>query len=144
MSHTMFFRSLALSTLVLVTAGAAAGQQAVAEKLGTVSFPVTCSPAAQAEFNRAVAALHSFWFDTSRKAFEGVAAVDPGCSMAYWGAAMTLLGNPLASPPTPRALQEGWAAVEKARAMGVGIGRERDYLTAIAAFYQDPQAERRV
>jgi hypothetical protein len=137
MSHTMFFRSLALSTLVLVTAGAAAGQQAVAEKLGTVSFPVTCSPAAQAEFNRAVAALHSFWFDTSRKAFEGVAAVDPGCSMAYWGAAMTLLGNPLASPPTPRALQEGWAAVEKARAMGVGIGRERDYLTAIAAFYQD-------
>jgi hypothetical protein len=137
MSHTRFLRSLALAAVVLVTAGAAAGQQSAAEKLGTVNFPVACSPAAQAEFARAVAALHSFWFDTARTAFEAVAAADPSCGMAYWGAAMTLLGNPLASPPRPKALQDGWVAVEKARAAGARTQRERDYIEAIAAFYKD-------
>jgi hypothetical protein len=131
------FRSLVLATLVLVTAGVAASQQPAADTLGTVNFAVTCNPAAQTQFIRAVAALHSFWFDAARKAFEAVAAADPSCSMAGWGAAMTLLGNPLASPPPPKALQEGWAAVEKARAMGPRTQRERDYIEAIAAFYKD-------
>jgi len=137
MSHTTVLRSIALAALVLVTAGVAVGQQPGTEKLGTVNFPVACSPAAQTEFTRAVAALHSFWFDTARKAFEAVAAADPGCGMAGWGVAMTLLGNPLASPPTPKALQDGWAAVEKARAMNPRTQRERDYIEAIAAFYKD-------
>ncbi len=137
MSYPRSLRSLALAALVLVTAGAAAGQQSAGEKLGTVNFPVSCSPAAQAEFIRAVAALHSFWFDTSRKAFEAVTAADSGCSMAGWGVAMTLLGNPLASPPSPKALQDGWVAVEKGRAMGPRTQRERDYIEAIAAFYRD-------
>jgi hypothetical protein len=137
MSHAMLFRSLALVAVMLVAAGAAVGQQSGAEKLGTVTFPVTCSPAAQAEFVRGVAALHSFWFDTSRTAFAAVAAADPTCGMAYWGAAMTLLGNPLANPPRPKALQDGWAAVEKARAAGARTPRERDYIEAIAAFYKD-------
>ncbi len=137
MSHTTLLRSLALAAVVLVTAGAAAGQQSAAEKLGAVNFPVACNPAAQAEFARAVAALHSFWFDTAGKAFEAVAAGDPSCGMAHWGAAMTLLGNPLASPPSPKALQGGWVAVEKARAAGARTQRERDYIEAIAAFYKD-------
>jgi tetratricopeptide (TPR) repeat protein len=56
--------------------------------------------------------------------------------MAGWGVAMTWLGNPLASPPTPKALQDGWAAVERARAMHPPTQRERDYIEAIGAFYQ--------
>jgi hypothetical protein len=137
MSHATVLRSFALVALVLVTAGSAVGQQSTAEKLGIVHFPVACSPAAQTEFVRAVAALHSFWFDTARNAFEAVAAADAGCSMAGWGVAMTLLGNPLASPPAPKALQSGWAAVEKARGMGPRTQRERDYIEAIGTFYRD-------
>jgi hypothetical protein len=30
-------------------------------KLGKVNFPVSCDPALQAQFNNAVAMLHSFW-----------------------------------------------------------------------------------
>jgi hypothetical protein len=122
---------------MLVTAGAAVGQQSASEKLGTVNFRVSCSSAAQAEFARAVAALHSFWFDTARTAFEAVAAADPSCGMAHWGIAMTLLGNPLANPPRPKALQDGWVAVEKARAAGARTERERGYIEAIALFYKD-------
>jgi hypothetical protein len=32
------------------------------EKLGDVNFPIACSASAQAQFNRAVAMLHSFFF----------------------------------------------------------------------------------
>ena len=48
----------------------------VGEKLGTVRFPTSCTPAAQRQFERAVALLHSFWFTESSKAFATVAQTD--------------------------------------------------------------------
>jgi len=50
---------------------------------------------------------------------------------------MTLLGNPLAAPPAPKALAEGWAAVERATTIGARTPREADYIAAIGAFYKD-------
>ena len=32
-------------------------------EVGSVSFPVSCSPAAQKVFSRSVAMLHSFWYE---------------------------------------------------------------------------------
>jgi tetratricopeptide (TPR) repeat protein len=130
-------RSTALAALVLVSPALADAHSPSEEKLGTVNFPVTCTPAAQAEFVRGAAALHSFWFDTSRKAFTAAAASDSACGIAHWGVAMTALGNPLAGPPPAGALRDGWAAVEKARAAGSKSQRERDYVEAIAVFYRD-------
>ena len=124
---------LGLTFMALISASAARAQ----EKLGQVRFPVSCTAAAQQEFDRAVALLHSFWFDASAKAFAAVTQMDPGCGMGHWGSAMTLLGNPLAAPPTPKALQEGWAAVERAKAAGAKTAREREYIAAIEAFYKD-------
>src|SRR5262249_26240474 len=57
--------------------------------LGKVHFPTSCSPAVADELTRAVALLHSFGYEDSRRAFESVAQKDPGCAMAYWGIAMT-------------------------------------------------------
>lgn len=42
------------------------------EKLGQVNFPVSCSAAAQKQFNRAVAMLHSFRYEVAEKAFSEV------------------------------------------------------------------------
>src|SRR3712207_9017682 len=50
---------------------------ASAEKLGSVSFPTTCKPEVQQRFERAVAMLHSFWFEEANRAFQDVAAADP-------------------------------------------------------------------
>src|SRR4029077_19841024 len=69
------------------------GTQQPSEKLGTVNFPTSCSPLAQAEFVQAVALLHSFWFTPAIKGFEAAAKADPSCGIAYWGTAMTLLGK---------------------------------------------------
>jgi hypothetical protein len=127
-----------IAAALLLWASAALGQpQAGTEQLGQVDFPVDCSAQARPDFNRAVALLHSFWFDAAAKAFATVAQKDPSCGMAYWGIAMTWLGNPFAWPPSPKALQEGAAAVEKARAAGGKTPREQAYIAAVEVFYKD-------
>ena len=107
------------------------------EQLGAVSFKVSCDPAVQADMNRAVALLHSFALDAAVTQFNGVATRDPACGMAHWGIAMAWLGNPLAGPISAKGLQEGSAAVGRARAAGAKTPREQDYIAAIAIFYTD-------
>src|SRR3954468_8681259 len=66
------------------------------EKLGTVHFETSCAPAAQVEFDHAVALLHSFQFGRARDAFHTVLKADPKCAMAYWGLALIDWSNPFA------------------------------------------------
>jgi hypothetical protein len=108
-----------------------------AEKLGTVHFETSCSAAAQSAFDRAVAMLHSFWFQMALGAFDDVAKLDPSCGMAYWGKAMTWWGNPLAGPQVARGLAEGGTAVERAKAVGAKTPREMAYIGAVEAFYKN-------
>jgi tetratricopeptide (TPR) repeat protein len=106
------------------------------EKLGTVQFETSCDPSVRAEFNRAVALLHSFWFGASTKAFTAVADKDPGCAIAWWGVAMSRWGNPFAGQRPPVALQEGSAAVAKAQAAAAKSSpREKAYINAVAALF---------
>ena len=113
-----------------------AGAQAP-ERLGKVNFPTSCSPTVQAQFERAVALQHSFWFAEAIKGFNAVAAADPSCGIAHWGSAVASLGNPLGGPPVARDLQEGAAAVARAKAAGAKTQRELDYIAAIETFYKD-------
>jgi tetratricopeptide (TPR) repeat protein len=106
------------------------------EKLGTVHFTTSCNPAVQADFNRAVAMLHSFWYQKSGETFAQIAKADPGCAMAEWGVAMTHYRQ-LWDPPTPADLAAGWAAVQKAKFIPVPSQREQAYIAAMEAFYKD-------
>ncbi len=106
------------------------------EKLGQVNFPVSCTPKAQKQFNRAVAWLHSFEYEEAEKAFTEVTVTDPRCGMGYWGIAASNY-HPLWAPPSAAELQKGWAAIEKAKAAGVKTPRERNYIAAIEVFYKD-------
>lgn len=109
---------------------------AAREEFGRVDFPVSCRPSVQAEFNRAVAILHSFWYERARSEFEKVATDDPACAMAYWGVAMTYW-HPLWDPPGTEALEKGTAAAQKAHSLHAKTQRERAYIAAINAYYQD-------
>jgi hypothetical protein len=115
------------------TSQSAVGAQA---QLGQVDFPVSCTPVAQQQFNRAVAILHSFWYEEAIKAFGAVTETDPDCAMGGWGVAMSYW-TPLWSPPTEATLKAGSAAVRKAQAIGAKTDRERGYVEAIATFYRD-------
>src|SRR2546422_7973858 len=107
------------------------------EELGKVTFPISCGAAVSAQFERGVAMLHSYWFVESRKVFAAIVTQDAGCAMAYWGLAVTALGNSLAAPPAPKDAAAAWAAIEKAGAGGPKTQRERDWIEAIAAYYRD-------
>src|SRR5262247_867403 len=113
----------------------ALGQQD--EKLGKLSFPTSCDPKVQAEFERGVAMIHSYWFIYARRTFEGVLQQDPSCAIAYWGIALDFLGNTLATTPTRAEAEAGWAALEKARAVGAKTQRERDWIEALSSYYRD-------
>ena len=122
-----------LITAALTTG--AIGQQD--EKLGKVAFPTSCDPTVQAEFDRGVAMLHSYWFLIARRKFEGILQQDPACAMAYWGVAMDYLGNTLATTPTRADSQAAWDALEKARVAGAKTQRERDWIEALSAYFRD-------
>jgi len=106
------------------------------ERVGKVSFPVSCNAEAQATFNQAVAWLHSFEYEEAQKAFREVAAQDPQCAMVHWGLVMSLY-HELWEHPSADELKEGRAELAKARDTGPKTPRETEYIEAAAAFYQD-------
>jgi tetratricopeptide (TPR) repeat protein len=110
---------------------------AAPERLGTVSFPISCNANAQAQFTRAVALLHSFWYEEAEKAFVETAKADPACGIAWWGVAMSNYHEVWPSPYSPAELACGIAAAANAESLGAKTPREKAYIDAIAAFYRD-------
>jgi tetratricopeptide (TPR) repeat protein len=107
------------------------------ERLGEVNLPISCTPAAQQQFNRALAMQHSFFFPETVKAFTALAEREPSCAMAYWGIAISQRPNPLVGPFPGDVLKRGWEAIEKARAASQKTEREIAWIEALATFYQD-------
>src|SRR5215472_12823784 len=133
MARSRIVGILLTATLIALLNQAAASAE---ERLGEVNFPISCDPAAQAQFNRAVALLHSFFFPETVKAFSAIAEKEPSCAMAYWGIAISQRPNPLVGPFPGDVLKRGWEAVEKARSASQKTERERAWIDAAAAFYQ--------
>src|ERR1043166_1462318 len=106
---------------------------------GKVDFPVSCAAVAQPEFNRAVALLHSFFYEEARRAFTAVAEQDPKCAMAQWGIAMTWW-HPIWTPPRPDEMSAGKAAIGNAIKLGAKTDRERGFIDALAAYYNAPDS----
>src|ERR1043166_1036411 len=125
-----------LIALSLAATDVAFGQQG--DKLGKVEFPNSCSPAVEEKLLRGIAMLHSFYYSATQKAFEEGAAEDNACAIAAWGYASILMLNPLAGiGASPKNAQLALAAVDKGGQVGVKTERERDYLEAVAAYYED-------
>jgi hypothetical protein len=112
-------------------------QHGPGEQLGRVVFPVSCSAVAQQRFERAMAVLHSFWWEEGGRAFGSVIEADSTCAMAYWGLALNSWGNPFAGGPGGSGLEAGAQAAARAAALGAPTSRERGFLAALAALYRD-------
>ena len=110
-----------------------------AEVIGTVHFATSCAAAAQAPFDRGVAKLHSFWFESASAEFSAAAAADAECAMAHWGIAMTAWGNPMArSAPSADQTTRALDALGRAEALAAGATpREQAYVEAVAALWRE-------
>lgn len=106
-------------------------------RLGNVHFETSCNADAQAQLDRAVAALHSFYFGEAKKSFNTALEKDPKCGIGYWGLAMTTLGNLLVSPPTSKVTADAQSLLQKGFDVGAGSQRERDYISALQALFTD-------
>jgi tetratricopeptide (TPR) repeat protein len=105
-------------------------------KSGTIHFPVTCKEEVRADFDTAVALLHSFFYDEARRRFLEIAERDPACAMAWWGVAMTWY-HPLWAPPTPDDMKKGSEAVAKAKQIGARTEIEAGFIDAVDAFFNN-------
>jgi tetratricopeptide (TPR) repeat protein len=130
-------RSIPLLVVASLLSARAAFGQDHPEKLGVVHFPVSCTPAAQQQFDGAVALLHNFAYPQDLRAFDEVAKIDSSCAMAYWGIAISRRANPLIGSVDSSALKEGLAAAERAVTVHAATQRERDYIAAIEVYYKD-------
>ncbi len=107
------------------------------QEFGKVAFATSC-PDAAADFNLALALLHSFEYDEAEKVFARIIAANPDCVLAYWGVAMSNF-HPLWTPPSEAELRKGQRAIQLARALPRPSDREAGYLDAIAAYYEQWQ-----
>jgi tetratricopeptide (TPR) repeat protein len=109
---------------------------APSDQLGHVDFPNSCKAEAQPALLKGLALLHSFQYMASESAFKAATDLDTNCAMAHWGAAMALY-HQLWDFPGKRTLKTGLENVEAAQKLGAPTPRERGYIAAAAAFYQD-------
>jgi hypothetical protein len=131
-------RTIAVLAVCLMLAASGLARAQSTDQLGKVDFPNSCSPAVQERFQRAVAMLHSFRYAETEKAFREVLAADPSCAIATWGIAAILMSNPLAGiGPSPQWAERARAALDQGRQIGARTQRERDYIEAVAAYWDD-------
>jgi tetratricopeptide (TPR) repeat protein len=107
------------------------------EKLGKVSFPTSCAPIAQQQFERGVALLHSFAYAAAESAFRSAAETDPRCAMAHWGTAMTYFHQLWEPPISPAKILIAQKEIHQAQQIGGGSERERQFIRAASLIYQD-------
>jgi hypothetical protein len=105
------------------------------EKLGAVSFPTSCSPEIQREFNRAVALLHSFAYKAAEEAFRSVATQDSHCAIAHWGIAMTHFHQLWDLPPSPRDTTIARQEIRQAAMLEESSDRERGFIHALSLVF---------
>jgi tetratricopeptide (TPR) repeat protein len=107
------------------------------EQLGKVSFPISCAPSSQQAFNRGVALMHSFQYEDAEAQFLKITKSDPSCAMAHWGVALSYFHQIWDRPQEP-VLQKGHEQMLVAQKLGAKTDREKDYIAALAIFYDNP------
>src|SRR2546423_433539 len=114
-------------------------------RLGTIDFPTSGPPAAQAQFIRGVLLLHSFEYQDAARAFREAQRIDPEFALAYWGEALTST-HPLwdeQDASAARAVLQRLGPTPNARRAKAPTPRERAYLNAVETLYGDgPKARR--
>ena len=109
-----------------------------------LSFQNSGTAAAQADFLRGVAWLHSFSYEEAIDAFRAAQKIDPNFAMAFWGEAVSF-SQPLwfvEEPAKARAALAKLAPTPELRFKKAATAREQGFLRAVEALFGpgDPAA----
>lgn len=137
----MFIQKLFAGLSLALVAACGFGQDHQHEKgerLGAVHFATSCNAEAQKEFDRAVALLHSFQFDSAIQAFNTALGRDSTCAIAHWGIALSQWSNPFAAGLKQTSqLEAGRRSAEQGKAAAAKSERERAYIAAVGRLYSN-------
>jgi len=124
--------SRVFTTVLLAASVSGLHAQTSVGELGTITFPTSAKPAAQAPFLTGVKALYNFEFDTAAQLFQQSQKADPAFALAYWGEAMSF-NHPLWAQQdlsAARKVLERLAPTAAARAAKAPAGKERELIEA--------------
>src|SRR5260370_14329093 len=107
------------------------------EGFGRAHMDTSCFAAVGAQFDRALALLHNFWYVRALEQFNQVAKNDPECAMAYWGAAMTY-NHPFWDPSSQADETAAWPLAEICTQGRKAGTPQRPQLAADPAASKDP------
>jgi len=134
-------KRLAIAAMAAVSLGGLVrpvyAQTPAAAELGTINFPTSAKPAAQAAFLTGTKALYNFEFDLAAEAFQQAQKAEPSFALAYWGEAMSY-NHPLWAEqnlPAARKALERLAPTAAERAAKAPAGKERDLVEAVDVLF---------
>ena len=133
------WRLLSIILLMLPsTAAQEAHNHGMPERLGKVSFPTSCIPAVQEQFDRGVALLHSFAYTAAENTFQEVAETGSAVCDGTLGNGDDVFSPALGSAHCcPRQFRLRKRKFERAQQMAAGSERERQFIHALGLIYQD-------
>src|SRR5579859_2596901 len=109
-----------------------ASSTAAPDHLGTIVFPNSGKPEAQAAFLHGMLLLHNFAYPQAQQAFAEAQKIDPKFALAYWGEAMTY-NHPLWNQVDVEAARK---ILDNLRPLAASATpRERGYIEAVEALY---------
>ena len=126
-----------LGAAVLVLASAGLRAQTTTSQLGTIHFPSSASPAAQAPFLVGVKALLNFEFDIAAEAFQQAQKADPAFALGYWGEAMSF-NHPLWAQQdlaAARRIMDRLAPTAAGRSAKAPAGKERMLVESLEVLF---------
>jgi tetratricopeptide (TPR) repeat protein len=136
--HSFVVGLLAVFAVALPASGARVGAQSpAAVELGTINFPTSAKPAAQAPFLTGVKGLYNFEFDIAAEAFRESQKADSGFALAYWGEAMSY-NHPLWAQQdlaAARKVLDRLAPTAAARAAKAPAGKERELIESVDVLF---------
>jgi tetratricopeptide (TPR) repeat protein len=136
--HLAAIGLLVTAAVALPVSSIRAGAQApAAVELGTINFPTSAKPAAQAPFLVGTKALYNFEFEIAGDAFRESQKADPAFALAYWGEAMSY-NHPLWAEQdlaAARRALERLAPSSPARAAKAPAGKERELIEAVDVLF---------
>src|SRR5256885_13475835 len=127
-----------LGVALVCLAGAGELRSGRPPRLGTIDFPASGAPAAQAPFLRGVLLLHSFEYQDALQAFREAQRIDSGLALAYWGEALAYT-HPIWNEQdqnAARAALQRLGPTREARRAKAPTPREKAYLDAVEALYR--------
>lgn len=107
------------------------------EDIGTLSFPTSGAPEAQAHFLRGIGILHSFGWKQAIVEFKAAQALDPDFALAYWGESLCY-NHPLIREQdleTPKAVLNRLSPTLAERLAKAGTDREQGFILAVEALF---------